>query len=76
MVRAFGRGDIAVANYRNDLHRLDHGADTGQVYRSAKTLLSRPAMDKNRRHADVLERARQVRRRNVLRRPIPGASWR
>ncbi len=48
------------------LHRLHHRADAGQVNRAAKSLLARPAVNKNRRHAGVFQRARQVGRGDVL----------
>ena len=68
---ACGRGDIAVADDGNSLYRLRHGADARQVDRAAESLLARPAMHKNGGDSRVLQRARQIRRRQILVVPPP-----
>ena len=54
------RIDVAVADHRERFHGCDHGPDPGEINRAAKALLPGPAMHKNGRHTDVLQRACQI----------------
>ena len=63
---ACGRGHVAVADDGNGFHRLHHGANAREIDRAAKALFARAAMDEDRRHADVLQRAGQVGRGQIL----------
>ena len=60
------RPHVAVADDRDALDRLDHRADAVEVDRAAEALRARPAVDRDRRDADLLELAGEERGRSVL----------
>ena len=47
-------------------HGFDDFADAGEIHRAAKTLFARPAMNKNRGDTGVFQRARQIRRGEIV----------
>src|SRR5205814_3267556 len=55
------RADIAVADDRHALHRLDHSANALQVRSAAESLGARAAMDCHGGQARLLELAREER---------------
>ena len=66
LLRGLRRDDVAVADDGNVFHGFDDLADAGEIHRAAETLLARPAMNENRGDAGVLQRARQIRRGQIV----------
>ena len=57
----FDGADVAVADDGDPLDRLDDLADAWSLHEAAEALLARPAVDRDRGHADLLELAGEER---------------
>src|SRR5207244_13310405 len=66
LLRRLRRGDIAVADGRNVLHRLHDGANASEIDTAGKSLLPSAAMDEDSRYSGVFQGAGQLGGGHVL----------